>query len=43
MEFFKTTKAKHKGNLTTITDDKLPLWKRVVGIVKMMILMFSKK
>tara|TARA_R100000808_G_C2081629_1_gene105246 strand:- start:544 stop:717 length:174 start_codon:yes stop_codon:yes gene_type:complete len=42
-DLIKTTKAKSKGNLDTITSDTSTLREKLIAIVKQMILMFSKK
>ena len=42
MEFFKTNESKVKSNQKTIMDETLPLWKRIVGLVKMILLMGKK-
>jgi len=42
-DLIKTTKAKSKDNLDTITSDTSTLREKLIAIVKQMILMFSKK
>ena len=42
-DLIKTTEAKSKGNLDTITSDTSTLKEKLIAIVKQMILMFSKK
>ena len=42
-DLIKTTEAKSKGNLDTITSDTSTLREKLIAIVKQMILMFSKK
>ena len=42
-DLIKTTEAKSKGNLDTITSDTSSLKEKLIAIVKQMILMFSKK
>ena len=42
-DLIKTTEAKSKGNLDTITSDISTLREKLIAIVKQMILMFSKK
>jgi len=42
-DLIKTTEAKSKDNLNTITSDSTTLKSKLIAIVKQMILMFSKK
>ena len=42
-DLIKTTEAKSKGNLDTITSETSTLKEKLIAIVKQMILMFSKK
>ena len=42
-DLIKTTEAKSKGNLDTITSDTSTLREKLIAIVKQMILMFSKR
>ena len=42
-DLIKTTEAKSKGNLDTITSYTSTLKEKLIAIVKQMILMFSKK
>ncbi len=42
-DLIKTTEAKSKSNLDTITSEKTSLKSKLIAIVKQMILIFSKK